>query len=231
MGKISQRKHYQTKEDYVHDILRESILNCDYEPGEKLVIDRLSEELEISTIPIRASIQRLGMEGLVIVKPHSPAQVSPITINMIQETFALLASLEMIAFEQIAQQAEPQTIAKLEELVHAMEKSLANNNNQAWADINIEFHRQIAKASQMPLLLEFTNRTLDQWRRVSQYYFKEVASSRMLIAQQEHREVISMIKSGDVEGLKSLAQRHNLEASKAYQQMVEEQTQLPGVVR
>jgi len=86
MGKISQRKHYQTKEDYVHDILRESILNCDYEPGEKLVIDRLSEELEISTIPIRASIQRLGMEGLVIVKPHSPAQVSPITINMIQET-------------------------------------------------------------------------------------------------------------------------------------------------
>jgi DNA-binding GntR family transcriptional regulator len=223
MGKFSQRKPYQTKEDYIYDILREAILNCDIGPGEKLIIDQLSEELEVSTIPIRAAIQRLGMEGLVVIKPHSPAQVSPITINMIQETFSLLASLEMIAYEQIAQQAEGLIVTELEELVQAMDEVMTEKDSQAWAAINIKFHRGIAEASQMPLLIEFTNRTLDQWRRVSQYYFKEVAPKRMLVAQQEHQEIIRLLKSKDVEGLKSLAQRHNLEASKAYRQLIEGQ--------
>jgi len=224
MEKLSQNKPlYQTKEDFAYDILREAILNCEIEPGEKLVIDQLSEELEISTIPIRAAIQRMGMEGLVIIKPHSPAQVSPITIYMIQETFALLASLELIAYEQIAQEANTHTIKKLEELVNSMDETLAGEDRRSWARININFHRAIAEASHMPLLIEFTNRTLDQWRRLSQHYFKEVASIRIQTAQQEHRDIITFIKAKNVAELKILAQTHNLKAASAYQQLIDDQ--------
>jgi len=224
MNIFSQSKpKYKTKEEYIYHILREAILDCEIKPGEKLVIDQLSEELEISTIPIRAAIQRLGMEGLVIIKPHSPAQVSPITKDMIQETFALLASLEMIAYEQIAYQADAKTINELEELVNSMDESLAEEDSRSWAEININFHRQVAQVSQMHLLIEFTNRALDQWRRLSQHYFKEVASTRIQIAQQEHREIINLIKAKKVSELTILTRRHNLEAANAYNQLIEDQ--------
>jgi len=223
MGNLSQSKQrYQTKEEFVYNVLREAILNCEIGPGERLVIDKLSEELEISTIPIRAAIQRLGMEGLVIITPHSPALVSPITKNMIQETFALLASLEMIAYEQIAQKADAQTINMLEKSVTSMDESLAEEDSWSWAKVNIDFHRQIAEASQMPLLIEFTNRTLNQWRRLSQHYFNEVTSARVQTAQQEHREIVNLIKDKKVAELKILAQTHNLEAANAYQQLIED---------
>jgi DNA-binding GntR family transcriptional regulator len=223
MRDLSQKKQlYQTKEDFVYQLLREAILNCDIEPGEKLIIDQLSQELEISTIPIRAAIQRLGMERLVIIKPHSPAQASPLSLEMVRETFALLASLETTAYEQIAQKADPQTIRKLELLINSMEKTLAQNDGHTWVSINIAFHRQIAEATQMPMLIEFTNRTLDQWRRLSQYYFKEVTSTRIQTAQQEHRKIIELIREKKVDQLKSLAQTHNLEASKAYLQLIKD---------
>ena len=223
MGNFSQNTpRHQTKEDYVYALLREAILNCEIEPGEKLVIDQLSQELDLSIIPIRAAIQRLSMEGLVITKPHSPAQVVPISPNMIQETFALLASLEMTAYEQLVEKVDDQTIDQLAALVHSMDDTLAEEDSQTWAAINIAFHRQIAEATQMPLLIEFTNRTLDQWRRLSQYYFKEVASTRIQIAQQEHREIIKLLREKKLDDLKILAQTHNLEASKAYQQLLED---------
>ena len=75
----------------------------------------------------------------------------------------------------------------------------------------------------MPLLIEFTNRTLNQWRRLSRHYFNEVTSARVQIAQQEHREIINLIKDKKVSELKILAQTHNLEAANAYQQLIEDQ--------
>ena len=50
---------FQTKEEYAYQVLRQAILQCELAPDEKLIIDRLSVEMGLSQIPIRAAIQRL----------------------------------------------------------------------------------------------------------------------------------------------------------------------------
>lgn len=72
-------KLHRTKEEYAYDTLRAAIGHCNLRPGEKLVIDSLSLELDISPIPIRVALQRLQAEGLVEIKPHTGAIVSPIS--------------------------------------------------------------------------------------------------------------------------------------------------------
>lgn len=44
------QKAHRTKEEYVYDTLRTAIMHCDLQPGEKLVIDTLSEKLGVSPI-------------------------------------------------------------------------------------------------------------------------------------------------------------------------------------
>ena len=47
----------------VTDKLRERILNGQYEPGERLVENKLSSELGVSRIPVREALRSLATEG------------------------------------------------------------------------------------------------------------------------------------------------------------------------
>ncbi|SHE50201.1 regulatory protein, gntR family [Lactonifactor longoviformis DSM 17459] len=49
----------------VMDYLKEQIINGGYKPGEKINIDELSKEIQISKIPIREALMQLQPIGLV----------------------------------------------------------------------------------------------------------------------------------------------------------------------
>jgi DNA-binding GntR family transcriptional regulator len=212
---------YLTKEEYAFAWLRAAILDGELRPDDKLVIDRLSEELGISTIPIRSALQRLEMEGLVETTPHSPARVAPISLDMVAETFALLGALEEIAFVNAAMKLSNEGLQQIRDLVNEMEQVVASGETANWMNLNIAFHREIAEQTGMPLLIEFTNRALDQWRRLSQCYFHEVAADRMRWAQREHVEILQLLETKQVEGLAALARQHNQAAFAAYQQLMQ----------
>ena len=88
----------RTKEEFVYGTLRAAIMRCDLKPGEKLVIDTVSAELGVSPIPVRAALQRLQVEGLVEITPHTGAVVSKILPDTVAEIFMLLEVLESVAF-------------------------------------------------------------------------------------------------------------------------------------
>jgi DNA-binding GntR family transcriptional regulator len=211
------RPQFQTKEESIYAILRAQIMACERKPGEKIVIDQVSQELGVSSIPVRAAIQRLSMEGLVVVTPHSPAEITEITPAMIRETFALLAVLEAAAFEQAARHPAPALLDSLARLIDEMAAALAAGEHQLWARKNAAFHRRLAEASGMPLLIEFTQRTLDQWYRLRRYYFDDVEGGHMPQVQMEHRTILTLIQEGETAKLKDLAVQHNQAALSAYQ--------------
>ena len=214
---------FQTKEEYAYQTLRKAILTCELAPGEKLVIDRLSTELALSQIPIRAAMQRLQAEGLVEIKPHSSPTVTTLSPKKVSEVFALLESLESTAFRAIAGRLSAEEIATLEALLEKMDKALVEKNAANWLGTNIAFHRKIAELSDMPLLTDFTSRVLDEWERISHFYFENVTTSRLPKAQNEHREIIELLRKGDIKGLEAIATTHNRAANQAYQTILEKE--------
>jgi DNA-binding GntR family transcriptional regulator len=211
---------FRTKEQIAYDTLRGAILRCELAPGDKLVIDRLSIELGLSQIPIRAAIQRLQAEGLVLITPHASATVARLTPEKINEVFVLLENLESAAFRIAAEKRSDADLAELEALSAQMEAALARRNPSSWLKLNIAFHRKIAAIASLPLLSDFTNRTLDEWERISHYYFKNVTSSRLPQAQQEHRQVIALLRDRDADALVALAASHNRAANLSYQALL-----------
>jgi DNA-binding GntR family transcriptional regulator len=72
----------------------------------------------------------------------------------------------------------------------------------------------------MPLLNDFTNRTLDEWERISHHYFANVTSTRLPQAQREHHQVIALLRARDAEALEALATAHNRAANRSYQALL-----------
>lgn len=211
---------FQTKEEYAYAALRSAILRCDLAPGEKLVIDRLSTELGISQIPVRAAVQRLQAEGLVHISPHTSATVASLSPEKVDEVFALLESLERTAFRAVAQKASDEQFALLDDFVRQMDAALVEEDPERWLQLNATFHRAIAEIAAMPLLQDFTSRVLDEWERVSHFYFRYVTSGRLPQAQTEHHQIVALLRAADLEALDSLAITHNREALHAYQGML-----------
>jgi DNA-binding GntR family transcriptional regulator len=106
----------------------------------------------LSQIPIRAAIQRLQAEGLIIINPHASAIVAPLLPEKIDEVFALLESLERAAFRFAAQNHTDADLDVLTNLVRHMDIAIAEPNSADWLTLNSAFHRKIAAISAMPLL-------------------------------------------------------------------------------
>lgn len=208
---------FQTKEEYAYQMIRLAILTCEFKPDEKLVIDHLGIQLGISQIPIRAAMQRLQAEGLVHIIPHSGAVVSSIRPEKVEEIFSLLEVLEQTAFRYAAEKITQVDLVSLQELVKKLDAAADQVDFKSWVGLNIQFHRQIAEISDMPLLLEFTHRILDEWQRLSNCYFQHLPPLRLLAAQAEHHEIVLALQTKDVKQLQEIAVSHNRKAGQAYQ--------------
>lgn len=199
---------HRTKEEYAYEVLRTAILHCELKPGEKLVVDALSEQMGISPIPIRTALQRLQSEGLVEITPHTGTIVSELSPNDFEPVSLLLEKLEILAFEIAARQATPDDIAHLRQIVDELENALATKNMERWAEKNIEFHATVARISQMKLLIEFSNRILDTWTRLRRWYLPPIIA-QLPQAQTEHRHMVELLAQGNIEELTRVASRHS----------------------
>lgn len=93
--------------------IKSRILSLAYEPGEKLSEARVAAELDVGRSPIRTALQRLEMEGWVVVRPQSGTVVSELGVEDVFEICELRSLLESHAIANAARQLSDDDIGKL----------------------------------------------------------------------------------------------------------------------
>ena len=211
---------HRTKQEYVYQALRAGILRCELQPDERLVIDELARQLNVSAIPVREALQLLQSEGLVINVPHVGATVAPISRESIVDVFSVLEGLETVATRLVATRHDRDAVvgasSPLATVVDAMDRALAADDTAEWADLNRQFHLTISALPGLPLLHEMTERVLDRWDRVRRFYVQGVLAHRAPQAQREHREILDALRAGDAATLQRVVRQHNQSALAAY---------------
>lgn len=213
---------YRTKQELVYQTLRGAIMRCDLRPGQRLVIDELARQLEVSAIPVREALHLLQSEGLVTSVPHVGATVSLISRESIDEIFAVLEGLEIVATRSATLRLTNTDAAALEGITVAMDEAWRMGRNEEWADLNSRFHLAIGRLSAMPMLQEMTERVLDHWDRVRRFYFSGVLVRRIEQAQEEHRTMVRAMKAKDLVALERTVKQHNQGALLAYAEYLQE---------
>lgn len=217
----------RTKEEYAYDVIREAILRCELKPGEKLVIDSLSVKLGVSPIPLRGALQRLQSEGLVEITPHTGAIVSELSPANIEQVSLLLERLEILSFEILAQKATESDIARLNQILAQMDCLLEAKNLDQWSELNLEFHRTVGNLTEMKMIIEFLNRTLDAWMRLRRWYLQRILV-QLPRSQAEHHEMIDLLVKRDIPNLTRVVVEHNRRMREYYQHAIDDLAKNPA---
>jgi DNA-binding GntR family transcriptional regulator len=215
---------HRTKQEFAYATLRDAIMRCELVPSERLVIDDIARQLNVSIIPVREAIQMLQSEGLVVTVPHAGATVAPVSRESIQDVFTVLEGLEVVATRLVAEHANSEALNALTKLVEDMDAAVAAKRYAQWAGQNTQFHLMIGALPGLPLLREMTERVLARWGRVRRFYFRGVLVRRAERAQQEHRAMLAAMRARDLGRLEELVRQHNRRALDAYMNYLDTQS-------
>jgi DNA-binding GntR family transcriptional regulator len=181
--------------------IRARIISGGFQPGQRLVEERLARELGMSRTPIRQALTRLEAEGLVALIPNRGAVVCSYTVEDVLEIYDLRALLEGHAARRAASQITAREVNRLWKLVEAMESFNAEvfaSREEAvrwFATRNNEFHRAIHEASRNRRLVELLARTI-QIPLVYRSFFAYSAAEYAL-SNYYHRKITSALEQRD----------------------------------
>jgi DNA-binding GntR family transcriptional regulator len=204
------------KVERVYGVIRERILNGDYGPGHRLVIDTLAEELGVSALPIREAIRRLEAEGLVLYRVNAGATVATADPAQFGEGMAVLAVLEGYATALTAPLLTKDDFAELAGATDRMQECMERLDVLGFGQANRDFHAIVyARCPNAALVksLREAARRLDHVRRTvfTHIPYRGVQS----IA--EHRELIRMLRAGEpFDDIEAFARQHKLNTVEAF---------------
>jgi DNA-binding GntR family transcriptional regulator len=206
--------------DEVYDVLRASILDHRFLPGERLLVDQISARLGVSLTPVRHALQQLAAEGLVEIRPRSGTFVASLTESDVSETFEIRRALECLAAETLVDRISPALLKQLRTLVWKLAEPVETDADRARHEQNnLDFHRLIVEASGNRRLAEMYESlkahmqiarvhsvSLDEWVR------------RLPVEQAEHEEILAAIEARDRGRLIRALSEHINRASSALTQ-------------
>lgn len=156
----------ETLGDHAYAKIRQAILAGRFEPGEKLTIRNLSQQLNISPTPIRESLRRLAAEHAVEIAPNRYIRIPIMTVKELRELRDIRASLEGLATERAVALISPAEISELKKLDSTIRKLREKTAVKPVVSTIQQFHFVIYRASDMPTLVRMIE---SLWLRTAPY--------------------------------------------------------------
>ncbi|ESJ04704.1 GntR family transcriptional regulator [Cupriavidus gilardii] len=203
----------------VTDKLRERILKGDYEPGERLVENKLSAELGVSRIPVREALRALASEGLVLIEPRRGASVAKLSPDIVREMVEVRATLEGLNAKLAAQRRDPALIAELEAVLQQGMEAAAQGKADELLTLNSRFHEVLGNIAANSVLQEM----MRSLRERTAVLFGPANTVRARQNWDEHAQILQAVIAGDADLAALLAARHVYSAAKAAELPVGEQ--------
>jgi len=190
----------------------DGIRDGEYPPGSRIPEREVSESLKISRTPVREAIRQLQVEGLLVIKPNTGAEVVSLSLQRMIELYTFRCHLEEFAASEAASFASPPEIEILDEIISQSEQSL--DDMKKFAKLNREFHTTIHRAARNQYLIQslqllHTNLALMPGWSSSK-------DDRVSQSHQEHAKVVEAIKASDPEAAKLAMREHIRNTQSSY---------------
>ena len=203
------------------EALRAQILRGHFPDGEALRQDALARQLGVSRIPIREALRQLEAEGLVTFTPHRGAVVSRLSLEEIDEVFALRADTETGLLRLAIPHLTKEHFDRLDEILVRYERALQRGEVAMWGELNWQFHSTLYAQAGRPITLGLMQRLHDHADR---YVRVQLAVTHWQSrAIQEHRAIAAAARRKDVRRACALLRQHILSAGQSLVTFLREQ--------
>lgn len=130
-----------------YEKMKELVLHGHIERGFRLTEAYLAEKLNISRIPVREAIQQLSHEGFIERTGKNGYQIKEYNEQDIIDLYNYREALDGMLARLFTQRVDESQLYYLEMNVEAMEQHLKNFNQETFSNIDLDFHRIIARGA------------------------------------------------------------------------------------
>lgn len=168
----------ETRAGDVLQRLREDILGCALQPGEKLRFEALRARYEVSFSTLREALARLVAEQLVVSEGQRGFVVAPVSAAELNDLTDARVLLERELLRRSMERGDDGWEADILGSFHRMDRLQNRLGEQYyfdgdWSRIHAEFHLSLVAASGSPVLLEMRHNLFERanrYRRMSSHY-------------------------------------------------------------
>jgi len=186
--------------------LRGAIQRGEFDPGTRLVEQRLAEELGVSRTPVREALYRLEREGLVTKVPHKGIVVREQDPEELKEVLELRGLLEGHAAALAAKKGDEELFDELEEILKRSEEALEKNDIDELVKLNTQFHETLYRRCGNHKLLELIKDLRDQFFRFRTSILRIKGMPRVSI--EDHYKMLELMRKGESQAVEKLVREH-----------------------
>lgn len=188
-------------------LMRSDILELRLQPGSKLVLEELREKYEVGATPLRESLSRLEVEGLVTGEDRRGFRVAPITEEDFIDLTSLRKEIEVLAVTRSVERGKDMWESDLIRAFHHM--SLVTPASQSlaeWPGRHQTFHEALVSACGSPRLMHLRRQLFDQFTRYQRIAPRHVW--RSAVHDTDHKKMLDAALARDTRKCEALIRAH-----------------------
>ena len=189
--------------------LREHLLSGALPPGTRLTEAAIATQLGIARTTVRASLNELAFENLVIKIPYTGWEVTGLTPEAVWEIWTLRGSLESLAARITANRMnDPETRNAVQTAAEALLEACSGNRMDEISNRDFALHHTLVEQSQHTRLIRQYGLVAHQVRLYIATSNTHVAEDGADVAAQHHN-LINALLTGNTEDAAHQAWLHN----------------------
>ena len=147
--------------------IKKMISELRFSPGSRLNVEYLARDLGTSRTPVWEAVRRLEQEGLVKNIPNRGVFLVELTRETAIDLYTVREVLEGMAARLAVERISDKALEKMERMLRAQEKIVAEEDLLAYSKSDFEFHACIYAACGNPILREMLESIKEKARPIA----------------------------------------------------------------
>jgi DNA-binding GntR family transcriptional regulator len=191
--------------DEVYAQVLDAVHRGDIAPNERIVQEKLADELNISRTPVREALLRLEQDGILVAAGTGGFVIHTITESEVRELYEARAAVEVQAARLLAARNNAARNAAIRRMIKEKEKLRAMGARD-YFEANRAIHRGLVGETRNRYLVEMFDNI---WNRgFSFHLFAAIGRRNFAKSLGDHMRLIDAIETGDVERTARVFQEH-----------------------
>ena len=198
--------------DEIVQILRSRIINGEYSIGEKLVENKIAEELKVSRTPVREAFKQLTKEHLVEYVPNKGCFAKGFDQNDLNDIYAVRNAVELLAVEWAVRNKTEEDMTNMKEQLALMGQHAVDGDVEQFIRASEEMENVFYKMTGSRFIIQ----ALKSYQEYIQLARQGMLTRRENLQKirDEHALVCEAIEEGDIEKAKAAVSVHLRNAAK-----------------
>lgn len=141
--------------EIIYDYLKNSIINGQFKPGQRLQEKEIAAQFQVSTTPVREAFQRLFAEKYIIINARKDVVIASASIEELRDFFEVVRVLDALASKRAVSQLTSEDIEELKEMTKRLGKHYREKKIAEYVAENLKIHYKIWSACGNKYLHQF----------------------------------------------------------------------------